>query len=548
MLRRAVHVSLLLLLVLVAAHDASAQCARNASAATTTASVLVNATGAYRVVWGVLDRTNGVAIGRFNDTACSIGWGVLQLRTSATYEDAVQMFAAGYLEGALTAPAIYDYYRNIIGLMYGDVAPRRMAAFRRWFAEQDAWTRAQVERAGGADPFWRHVGLLLAQFDGLLAGYNAHTTPDRQLTAFELQSLNAEGDLWDLVLLLAPELRPDWSRMSRAEAMRYAATRGHCSALVRVTPDLSDLLMAHSTWDTFRAMNRIYKTYDLRLRDPAVAVRRMSFSSYPAYLESSDDFYMLDNGLVVLETTNTVYNMSLLERVQPHSLITWIRVRTASALARTGAEWVSVLARHNSGTYNNQYMVVDTNRFVPGRALLDGTLWVAEQIPTLVQSADLTAVLRLGYWPSYNVPFFENVYNLSGYPQRVARYGDEFSYQACARARIFRRDAVRIDNPADLKRFMRSNRYDSDPYSAGDPLRAICARGDLAVPPSPHGCHDTKVTAYAAARRLVCEAEEGPTHDTLPAFDWSAFPTTPHYGMPGRFNFSFVPMAPSADL
>lgn len=44
--------------------------------------------------------------------------------------------------------------------------------------------------------------------------------------------------------------------------------------------DLSDLLLSHSSWYTFAAMQRIYKHYDLPLRHPAIKLRRASFSSY----------------------------------------------------------------------------------------------------------------------------------------------------------------------------------------------------------------------------------------------------------------------------
>lgn len=50
--------------------------------------------------------------------------------------------------------------------------------------------------------------------------------------------------------------------------------------------------------------------------------------------------------------------------------------------------------------------VLDLKRFQPGQELLPGLLWVAEQIPGLIEAADMTETLLRGYWPSYNVPFF----------------------------------------------------------------------------------------------------------------------------------------------
>ena len=36
---------------------------------------------------------------------------------------------------------------------------------------------------------------------------------------------------------------------------------------------------------------------------------------------------------------------------------------------------------------------------------------------------DVTPVLRNGHWPSYNVPYFEDIYKLSGYPAVVKEKG-----------------------------------------------------------------------------------------------------------------------------
>ena len=49
--------------------------------------------------------------------------------------------------------------------------------------------------------------------------------------------------------------------------------------------DLSDILIGHSTWDTWSAMVKLHKHYDFRLRLPeAAAGRSMSFTSYPGTL------------------------------------------------------------------------------------------------------------------------------------------------------------------------------------------------------------------------------------------------------------------------
>ena len=94
-----------------------------------------------------------------------------------------------------------------------------------------------------------------------------------------------------------------------------------------------------------------------------------------------------------------------------------MRVRVASQLAKTGEEWYQYFKTAASGTYVNQYMVVDFNLFSPGKALQPGTLWVIEEIPGLVKGADQTPTLARGYWPAYNVPFYAEVYLKSGYAQ-----------------------------------------------------------------------------------------------------------------------------------
>lgn len=49
-----------------------------------------------------------------------------------------------------------------------------------------------------------------------------------------------------------------------------------------------------------------------------------------------------------------------------------------------------------TGTYNNQYMVLDRSRVKLGHSVDDGALTVVEQIPGLVEYSDQTQALRRG--------------------------------------------------------------------------------------------------------------------------------------------------------
>ena len=133
-----------------------------------------------------------------------------------------------------------------------------------------------------------------------------------------------------------------------------------------------------------------------------------------------------------------------------------------------------ILAHIHSGTYNNQYMVLDMKKVELKKAIQDGALWVVEQIPgytipsvyywscdllpylsiqyslyhtccyRYMKSGDQTDILRAGYWSSYNIPFYEDIYNMSGYFTAFEAHGTDFSYSLCPRAEIFRRDQGKV--------------------------------------------------------------------------------------------------------
>lgn len=192
------------------------------------------------------------------------------------------------------------------------------------------------------DRVWAGACLSIRQFDGLVAGYAARAASEASQGATGSQShlpdlhyddflfLESNADLYDIIDWLQPDQRPSWnpggdapdaSNSSNAEPsaddaerlFRKIALSGKCSALVKVAADLSDIYMGHATWDSYTAMLRVYKHYrfDLRELRPAANPLSMSFSSYPGEVFSDDDFFVLSSGLVVLQTTNKIFNVSL---------------------------------------------------------------------------------------------------------------------------------------------------------------------------------------------------------------------------------------------
>uniref|UniRef100_A0A4W2HF92 Phospholipase B-like n=1 Tax=Bos indicus x Bos taurus TaxID=30522 RepID=A0A4W2HF92_BOBOX len=444
-------------------------------------------------VKNVLDR-KGDAYGFYNNSVKTTGWGILEIKAgygSQSLSNEIIMFAAGFLEGYLTAPHMDDHFTNL----YPQLIKKRsmLNKVQDFLTKQDQWTRENIKYYK-SDPFWRHADYVMAQMDGLFAGATKRAVLEgkKPMTLFQIQFLNAIGDLLDLIPSLSPTKNSSLKFFKRWDM-------GHCSALIKVLPGFENIFFAHSSWYTYAAMLRIYKHWDFNIVDKDTSSSRLSFSSYPGFLESLDDFYLLSSGLVLLQTTNSVYNKTLLQHVVPQSLLAWQRVRVASMMANNGKQWAEVFSKYNSG-----------------------------------------------YWPSYNIPFHEKVYNWSGYPILVKKLGLDYSYDLASRAKIFRRDQGKVTDMESMKYIMRYNNYKQDPYSKGDPCNTICCREDLnSHSPSPGGCYDTKVADIYLASKYKAYAISGPTvQGGLPVFHWSRFNKTLHEGMPEAYNFDFITMKP----
>ena len=371
-----------------------------------TGSVFKDAAGKWRFEEGLHE--GAVARAAFLDAARTpSNFGKLRVASEPSAPDADQAFAAGFAEGWLTAERIADHHENLkvyFERTLNASLGRPMAFVRR----QDAWVRRRAAAAagmpqllseadggwpgggggdggeaaadleddaaaaaaaaaaagcgapgsncggggggGGDRAYWTAVALMLRQWDGLVAGYEARAAAAAaaggaeadavgRLSRADLLFLHSNGDLYDLIdkydaedddaaaaaqeaeAMEAEVMQAETAaeaerqrqqqqqqqpqglrqrrhrrrvspRSSRAGRKRYAemgagelyqaiALAGKCSALIKVTEDLSEIFFGHSTWDSYTAMTRVFKHYELNFGFKGAAARRLSFSSYP---------------------------------------------------------------------------------------------------------------------------------------------------------------------------------------------------------------------------------------------------------------------------
>lgn len=67
---------------------------------------------------------------------------------------------------------------------------------------------------------------------------------------------------------------------------------------------------------------------------------------------------------------------------------------------------------------------------------------IARQVPGHIHYGDITSAMmeQGGYWASYNIPYYQDIFNVSGCQQLVQQYGDWFTYDKHPRALMFARN------------------------------------------------------------------------------------------------------------
>ncbi|CAE7932557.1 plbB [Symbiodinium sp. KB8] len=443
---------------------------------------------------------NADVVAQYQDTVEQVGWAKLHIhgRTRSpsfqiSQKDRLKLaFAAGFAEGAMTAKRSYEHklsYRQ--AYFKGNYTSYAVA--ESFLMQNDRFVREKIKSP--VDDWWVEIAIVWAQLDGLVAG-NAAACGQNCLSLLDFLFFQAEQDLYNVVKV--PFAEDEWTLKRAAEFTRETS---HCSSIIRLAPNNSDLFVGHNTWTGYYSMLRLLKEYDMPLGG---AADKVVFSGYYGQLYSGDDFYTLSSGLTVQETTNSLYNKTTAALIKPESVLTW---------------------------------VVATSKFRPGEEVPDGMLTVLEQMPGIIVWEDVSKLRRSqGFWVSYNSPYFPAIREASGADFMERRYGDSYSYTKNPRARIFARDILKATDLPKVQKLLRYNNWRYDPLSAHGyegpwepraPENAIAARYDLHPwenTTEAFGNTDGKICTASDCQALRFSAISGPTADQQPPFSWTGSP------------------------
>ena len=446
----------------------------------------IKTTGKYKVVEGRLDKM-AAAYAVYNKSYETKGWDFLTVSSydgvDDKYPDEVKNYAMGFLEGVLTYKRIYPSYFNLNNYKYNKNNGTMPDSTYEFFQKNLLFMQNNTSLYKDSDPYWHEVNNLYMQMRGLHEGYNLMAPDSEKIDLVHFQTVVSLGDV-DEIGYWKKEERPDFSKFTTEEYLDYMAFRSHCSAIFKVADDFSDIWFGHNTWTTYNKLIRIYKEYKYVPNSKfPVKAQIITMSSYPAAVNSQDDFYITSANLYIGETTNSVHNHSLFDKLNPDTLMCWMRTMVANRLTDDGYSWTQTFKKFNSGTYNNQFHILDLKLIDTNKKTIEsGALYIVEQLPGSCDVQEVTDILKKGYWPSYNTPFIEAVREKSGANEVIDKDPSTrvaYDYYTCARAKIFRREQTKVKDIESYKNLIRFNNYKNDEFSEKNPGYTIAARYDL---------------------------------------------------------------------
>src|SRR5690606_11339268 len=116
---------------------------------------------------------------------------------TASADALVAQRAMGYAEGYLTCELISQFFVNFYYDSFGTDGPTEGTL--DFIRQNYEYMRTQSEQQADVSDYWFAVKQMVAQLEGLQAGYH-QACPDGKLTEMDFLLLNAFGDLYDITV------------------------------------------------------------------------------------------------------------------------------------------------------------------------------------------------------------------------------------------------------------------------------------------------------------------------------------------------------------
>jgi hypothetical protein len=552
----------------------------------------VNASAEYKCICVRMDKfthslsvdpgsrdSNTIAWGCFNDVISKSGWSQLEVGTIEDMEVplATKAYAAGIVEGLLTAHRIGQFYQNVAALLEKDVGTGgavSQVVDRVIRMSLVAWE----EFAGGnatkepMDDLPKQAWAALVQLRGIRDGNNflaRSTASSRQakveanaagvpvkwlqkISAYQLMLANMHAEIPAIVglygrseqaKLLDAFLQTNGSNGS-ASWPRWAAHQPHGSAIVRRTGTFGqpeDLLAGHVTVGEYGEMVRILKTYHLHFGG---AVSDVTMTSYPGCVSSTDDYFISGAGFVAMSTSLSLPSQGefAVPAATNEGLPSFLRAIMATRMSLKPRMWAKVYGFIAGIAGAKQWVVVDYSNFKEGQQIANDTVWMIESLPRVQRANDVSHILRAGgFFEAHGVPHFRDIRVIYGFPPEGPG-----SYEEA-------RQSALIDKGPTMSTMVAAREMLGESQPSRDNQIPISVRYDLDPSrPIPAGAIDAKLTSKCLVAKLGLQARSGPPatpggkhfHWLRPDTSAEIFPHWPHFGQPSNWNFPWVSATP----
>ena len=509
------------------------------------------------------------------------GWDKLSIKTHNSANIFTQYYFSGFLEGIITQKKISQFFSNTFHNNSIETSKKSLAHIFDFFEKVGANLLKKFEALSISKGQEHDKQLFLAfqQLIGLFHGYNFVSPDKEKLTIGQLLFIQAESEIPELIkyfkknksklkLGVKNYFKKGFNIKTQDPNIFWGKliSKGRCSAFIKLVNDpttnkYTELLSGHSTWSSFSEFIRIYKYYSF-------GENKAIFSSYPGCLSSTDDFYLTNHNLLIMETTIEVVDLSLYKNELDENdyIPSFMRVLQPTFFAKSAKEWVEIFNKNKVGSYSSQWMILDYNIFekeVKGKTHTEAKnvkqmFYILEEIPNQIEYHDISKFLfKHSYFGSYNRTFLSSSKKSLNQKLIENLYGERFSYKLASRALIFSHYAKDIKTLKDMDFIMRYNGYlqendwKEDP-SRKSPSKGISARFDLEKKSlfELSGGVDSKITNLSLIKTMSSIAVAGPSRGNnkkMKPFDWNDFKDSKeqHEGVPQKIEFEHVIMSPS---